>query len=355
MSAPDLSVIICTLNEGAAIGGVVADVRRELAGVSHEVIVVDDDSADDTAAVAEAAGARVIVRRGQRGLASAAIAGWDAAGGRWLSLMDGDGQHDPALQRRMLAISDGCDLVVASRNIAGGALGLGPWRALVSRTGRGLSGLVLGAQVTDPMSGCFLMRREWYTAARPKLTGVGFKILVDLIASAPRARVAETPTTLRPREGGESKLDARVVLDLAALLIEKRSGGLVPVRFTLFALVGVSGVAIQSLALALGDAADLPFRAALAVAILVAMTWNYVLNNVLTFRDQRLRGVAFWRGLLTFALSCLGGAVVNWAVGSGLQGLGAPGQLAAVVGALLGGVWNFWAARRTTWTGAQSA
>ncbi len=355
MPSPDLSVVICTLNEAEAIGGVVADVRRELASVNHEVIVVDDDSTDGTAAVAEAAGARVIVRQGERGLASAAIRGWDAAHGRWLSLMDGDGQHDPALQRRMLAMIDGRDLVVASRNMAGGALGLSPWRAFVSRSGRWLTGLAIGAPVSDPMSGCFLMRREWYAEARPKLTGVGFKILVDLVASGPKARVAETPTTLRTRVGGSSKLDARVVLDLAALLVEKRSGGVVPARFFLFALVGASGVAVQSAALAVGAAGDLTFRPALGIAIVVAMAWNYVLNNWLTFRDRRLRGRAFWLGFLTFALACAGGAVVNWAVGSGVQWLGAPGQAAAVVGALLGGVWNFWAARRTTWTQGQSA
>jgi dolichol-phosphate mannosyltransferase len=97
----------------------------------------------------------------------------------------------------------------------------------LSRAGIWLADWALGVRLTDPMTGYFVMRRDFYMRARPRLSGVGFKILVDLVASVrPRPRVVERMTALRPRQGGTSKLDVRVVADLMALLAEKRLGGL---------------------------------------------------------------------------------------------------------------------------------
>jgi dolichol-phosphate mannosyltransferase len=170
----------------------------------------------------------VVRRRGTRGLSSAAIAGWDVAQGDVLAIMDGDGQHDPHMLRRLLDRMDldGTDLAVASRYLESSRSGLNPLRHAVSRTGTRLSSMLLGIPLADPLSGCFLMRRSWYERVRPRLSGLGFKILIDVVASTPeRPAVSQLPTELRQRLGGESKLSLRVALDLLTLLVEKRSQG----------------------------------------------------------------------------------------------------------------------------------
>ena len=350
-------MVICTLNEHEAIGGVLDEVGADLAHLAHEILVVDDSVDDRTAqVVAERArrqpAIRLIRRTGTGGLASAAIAGWDAARGQTLAIMDGDGQHDPRLIGRMLRRLDETDaeLVVASRYLDSADGGLTGVRHLISRAGVNLTGWLLGLRLADPMSGCFLMRRDWYEAVRPSLSGVGFKILVDIAVSHHRhPKTVQIPTALLERTGGESKLDLRVMVDLAALLVEKRTGGAIPARMSLFLLVGVTGLAVHLAVLSASQGLDLPFWLGQTGAILAAMTWNFGLNNRLTFRDQRLRGPALWRGLLSFYVACLAGALVSEAAGAGLDAVGAPWALAGVVGAVLGAAWNYHAAKRLTW------
>lgn len=333
---------------------------RELLGLlgdaEAEVIVVDDASTDGTAdevlaVEAEDRRVRLLRREGARGLASAAMAGWEHARGDILGIMDGDGQHDPAVTLRLLEqVRGGADLAVGSRYLQAGASGLTGGRDFISRAGTRLVDLALGVRLSDPLSGQFLMRRAWFEAAAPRASAVGFKILADLVASAAvEPTVAETPTALRTRLAGESKLDLRVVVDLAAMVVEKRTGGLLPARFVLFSAVGVSGVVMQVAALKLFDLLIPQFSLALVPAILTAMTWNFALNNVLTFRDRRLRGWGLLTGWVSFAIACGLGAFANWAIASGLQRLGVWDSAAAIAGALAGGVWNFLAARRATW------
>jgi dolichol-phosphate mannosyltransferase len=342
-------LVICTLDEAEAIGAVLRETRAALEGVPHEVIVVDDSVADDTARVVRAfqsvhPNIRLVRRREERGLASAVIAGWKLASGEVLGVMDGDGQHDPLMLPKLLAQmhAQDADLAVGSRYIAG-ASGLTGFRARLSEMGTVLTSLILGVRLADPLSGLFLVRRSWFEAVGPRLSGVGFKILVDTVASGRRRpRVAQLPTALRARRGGESKLDARVVADLAALLIEKRTGGWIQARFVLFSCVGLSGVAVNLGILALAErlgAASFAWSA--AGAILVAMVWNFLLNNLLTFRDRRLRGRAFWRGLGLFCLACSGGAMVGEAAGLLVRALGGAWLAAGGLAAFAGAAWNY--------------
>jgi dolichol-phosphate mannosyltransferase len=350
-------VIICTLNEHEAIGGVLDAVGADLADITHEIIVVDDSTDDRTAQVVEErvrrqSSVRLIRRVGATGLASAAIAGWDAARGQTLAVMDGDGQHDHRLIGAMLRKMDETDaeLVVASRYLESADGGLRGLRHLISRSGINLTGALLGLRLADPMSGCFLMRRDWFEAVRPRLAGVGFKILVDVAASHHRhPRTAQIPTALLARAGGESKLDLRVMADLAALLVEKRTGGAISARMSLFLAVGASGLVAHLAVLAASRQADLPFWLGQTCAILAAMTWNFGLNNVLTFRERRLSGAALLPGLFSFYAACLAGALVSEAAGAGLNAVGAPWALAGVAGAMLGAAWNYHASKRLTW------
>lgn len=362
---PALSMVICTLNEGVAIRSVILELTETLGEIPHEIIVVDDNSQDNTGAEVLAVAkthpnVRLHVRTDERGLSSAAIRGWDLARGRILGVMDGDGQHDPQAilaMARMILTGDK-DLVCASRYIGKVDTGLSWFRDLGSKVATAVTGIVLKVPLTDPLSGCFMMTREYYQSARPRLAGVGFKILVDVAASARiKPRFGEVKASLRERQGGQSKLDLRVVADLGALLVEKATGGLLKARFVLFAAVGMSGVVVSSIILVgfhfLHWHSTAQFRIANIIAIVVAMTSNFFINNAITFRNQRLKGLRIVTGLLGFYLACLPGAIINYFVGVWLKEMHVEFVLAGVIPAFLIGIINFWFSKMLAWRNAK--
>jgi dolichol-phosphate mannosyltransferase len=293
-------------------------------------------------------------RIGRRGLASACIEGALATSAPFVAMMDADLQHDERLLPAMLAAlkREPLDIVVGSRYVAGG--GFGEWSAarikastLATRLGR----YILKAEVHDPMSGFFMIRREAFDGSVRELSGIGFKLLMDLFASAPAPlRFKELPYEFRPRQHGQSKLDTLVVWEYIMLIADKLVGHILPVRFLSFILVGGIGVFVQLavLSLALGPF-RLSFEPAQAVAILVAMIGNYVLNNLLTYRDLRLRGWAFLRGLVSFCLVCAAGAFANWGVATLLYDIALPWWAASVAGAIVSAVWNYAVSGIFTW------
>jgi dolichol-phosphate mannosyltransferase len=349
----ELAVIVPTLNECANVPLLVRRLHAALAGVRWEVLFVDDDSRDGTAAVVRALAqrdprVRCLQRIGRRGLAGACIEGMLATSAPVLAVMDGDLQHDETLLAPMLRAvqQERLDVAVASRYVAGGSVGA--WdgtRARISGLATRLSRLIVKADITDPMSGCFVIRREAFEAALPGLSGQGFKILLDLFASAPRPLVfREFPFHFRPRQFGASKLDAMVAWEYLMLIADKLVGGLLPVRFVLFALIGALGVLVNLLALRLALAAGVPFAAAETAGTLAAMLYNQ-----LTYRDRRLKGWRLLRGLLIFCLGCAVGAVANVGIAATLFGQGRSWWLAGLAGALIGGVWNYAIASTYTW------
>lgn len=374
---PDLSLIICTLNEGAAIRSVITEISDTLAGISHEIIVVDDNSADNTAAeVLDVAktrpNVRLLVRVDERGLSSAAIKGWDMAHGKYLGVMDGDGQHDPQAIRALaeMIMKGDRDLVCVSRYIGTTETGLSGIRDLGSKAATWATGLVLKVPLSDPMSGCFIMTRGYYESARPKLTGIGFKILLDIAASAPKKpRFGEVKAALRERQGGVSKLDLRVVLDLGALLVEKATGGLLPAKFVLFAGVGLSGVVVYTILLYLGHHfLTLPGQFPIyryqynkedlvnySLAIWLSMTWNFFLNNLITFRDRRLKGWSMLGGLIRFYIACSLGALISLCLSLFMKDqLHIHYVVAGIIATLISSVWNYWASTLLSWRGRKN-
>lgn len=355
---PAVSLVICTLNEADSIGAVLREAHDALSGVSYEIIVVDDSTDERTAVVVRAHAAaddrvKLVRRKDVRGLASAAIAGWDVARGEIVGVMDGDGQHDARLLKGLIAALEAstADVAVASRFMKGAETGLAGSRHRLSCLGTHLVHTVLGVETSDPLSGFFFMRRAWFEHVRENLSGIGFKILVDVLSSGNQApRVVEIPTNLRPRIGGSSKLDFRIVVELAAQIVQNKTRGVVPARFAMFASVGTSGVAVHLAVLSLlkGPAA-FPFWLAQGGAIGVAMTSNFFLNNVLTFRDLRLRGRDLWRGLLAFYLTCSAGAVLSEMMGSALNQVGVDWVLAGAAGAVGAAFWNYWSSSRAAW------
>ena len=350
--APELSIIVPVFNEAANVGPLVELVAAALEDDAWELIFVDDNSPDGTAERVKAIAAidprvRCIRRVGRRGLSGASIEGMLSSSARYVAVMDGDLQHDERVLVRMLALirAQGTDLVIATRERDGNAItGLSGQRSLVSDFGRFLSRLVIKADVKDPMSGFFMVRREVVEAAAPKLATEGFKILADLLATSGRPLVIrETPYVFREREHGESKLDARVAFDYLGFLLHHLTGRLVPVRFFLFGLVGASGVVVHLgvLKTVLAMLPALGFDIAQTSATFVAMFSNFLLNNGLTYRDRRLVGWALVPGFLIFAASCSIGVIANVGLARIIFSEGQQWWVAGLAGALTGAVFNY--------------
>ncbi|MBN2369144.1 MAG: glycosyltransferase family 2 protein [Vicinamibacteria bacterium] len=354
-----LTVVIPTLNERGNVDPLLERLRRTLAGVDWEAIFVDDDSSDGTAErlreIAETdARVRCLQRIGRRGLAGACIEGMLASSAPYLAVMDADMQHDETLLPRMIEtlIDDDLDLVIGSRYTRPEDLAsLSDRRRFASRCATRLGRAIIGAELTDPMSGFFMLKRRLLDRTKRRLTGKGFKILLDIIASTPgELRYREIPYTFRGRLWGESKLDTLVVWEYFVLLAEKLLGKVLPARFMMFAVVGGLGVMFHLVVLALLHRSwGLAFPYSQALATLFVMAINFYLNNVFTHRDLRLRGWRMLQGWLFFSLLCGVGAAINLAIATHLHGFGVHWIVAGFVGVTIGGVFNYVATLRFAW------
>ncbi|AGA89202.1 glycosyl transferase [Thioflavicoccus mobilis 8321] len=362
---PVLSVVVPTFNEVDNVAELVARVAGALAGTDWELIFVDDDSPDGTADRARAIAAtdrrvRVLQRIGRRGLSSACIEGMLASSAAYLAVMDGDLQHDAALLPQMLAAlaEDDLDIVVGSRYVADG--GLGDWaarRRSMSRLAGGLGRRLIKADLQDPMSGFFILRAEAFRTRVRRLSGVGFKLLLDLFASdGTPLRFREIPYRFGLRQAGASKLDNAVLWEYLLMLLQKLVGPVVPVRFIAFSLIGGLGVGVHLAVLwALFKGLGTSFLVGQAAATLVAMTSNFFLNNLLTYRDMRLRGRALLWGWASFVAACSIGALANVGIATYLFRAESFWLLSAFAGILVGAVWNYAVTAVYTWRRPRAA
>jgi dolichol-phosphate mannosyltransferase len=268
--------------------------------------------------------------------------------------MDADLQHDEALLVEMLErMQTGHqDLILGSRYLAeDGGGGLSRRRLVWSRAANLLARRILGLELTDPMSGFFMLRRDILEEIAPRLSHQGFKILADILTSAPKPLcVCEIPYSFRARLHGASKLDSQAALEFLGLLLSKSVGNVVPAKFLSFVLVGAVGILVHLTALKIAlSIFGLEFAAAQTLATFVAMTSNFFLNNAVTFRDQRLTGVAALKGLLMFYAVCAVGAVSNIGVGSWLYSNEPVWWLAGFLGSALGALWNYAVSSTLVW------
>lgn len=351
-----LSIVIPTFNERANIRPLVAGLHKAVDWAKWEVLFVDDNSPDGTAAeVREVArtdpAVRLISRHNRRGLTSAVVEGILAASCDLVVVMDGDLQHDEAIIRDLydkLTQTD-AEMAIASRFLrADGADGLSSEsRVKVSENGIRLANRVFGLELTDPLTGFFAIERACFERALPNLSEMGFKIVLDLIVSArPRPRVAEVPFVFRKRVHGESKLGARVLYDFFLFFVDKTICRSLPIsaRFLSFCLVGALGVAVHMMCLALVTSLlGFGFVYGQTVGTVVAMVFNFSLNNVITYPDKRRFGLRYFLGLLKFTLICGLGMFANIGVASYLHQQ--HGQftiyLHALAGILIGVTWNY--------------
>ena len=357
--APELSVVVPTYNERDNVPLVVELLKRTLEDVSWEVIFVDDNSPDGTAAAVRALGAadhrvRCIRRIGRRGLAGACIEGMLSSQARYIAVLDADLQHDETLLAAMLErIRKGdVDVVVGSRYIPGGSAdSFTSKRRFMSRLSHVAAHAITKVELSDSGSGFFMIRRDKVEELAPRLSSQGFKLLLDIMTTARGTlRAAELPYTFRERQHGESKLDSHVVLDFAALLVAKLTNDAVSFRFLMFCFVGLTGVVIHMAALQVAiEPLALRFGVAQVAATVLAVCWNFALNNMLTYRDQRLSGWRFLTGLLRFQLICAVGAISNVGAAAWLYDYQQNWWLAGLGGALMSAVWNYVVSAAFVW------
>lgn len=355
-----LALVVPTWNEAENIEPLYDRICSALDGRDWEMLFVDDDSADRTWARVEALSKRdprvhLLRRIGRTGLASACLEGMSIVSAPYVAVLDADLQHDETLLGEMLETFHAhpeTELVVASRKIGDASFGDMPRaRVLISRLATTLTHLSIKSELSDPMSGFFMLRRELYLEVADRLYGQGFKLLLDICAAAGRTiALRELPYRMRARQAGKSKLGFQVILEFLVFLGSQLCGRLLPPRFLMFCLVGSSGVVVHMATLGIvHDLLGYSFTAGQLLALLAAMCSNFVLNNRFTFSDRSLEGRARLKGLGSFIVVCSLGAAIALAVGETLHELGVAWWLSGLASTIVGAVWNFSVSSTLTW------
>jgi dolichol-phosphate mannosyltransferase len=348
---PLVSVVVPTFNERDNVTVLYRRLAATLADIPWEVIFVDDNSPDGTSDVVRGLArrdsrVRCIRRIRRRGLSGACIEGILASSAPYAAVIDADLQHDETQLPKMVALlqKGEAELVVGSRYILGGSAdSFDKQRAGASVLATEMARRALRVEIKDPMSGFFMIRRDRFEQLAPQLSTQGFKILLDIVATAKgKLRTIEIPYSFGSRQHGESKLDSMVALDFLGLVLAKLTNDVVSLRFLLFGMVGSLGLVVHLATLFIAlELFNAPFPQAQAAGAVVAMTSNFILNNFLTYRDQRLKGFAILRGLLLFYLVCSVGLFANVGVAFSVYDQEPIWWLAGAAGALMGVVWNY--------------
>lgn len=360
----ELSIVVPTYNERDNVHLMAEQLEAVLGPTGWELIFVDDASPDGTGdAVRQLARddqrVRLILRHNRRGLSSAVVEGALAASADIVAVMDGDLQHDETVLPNMVDLirSGEADLVSASRFLTeDGADGLSSAaRVSLSNNGIRIANRVFGLNMSDPLTGFFVVRRSVVRNALPELSELGFKVLMDIVVSSrPRPIIREVPFKFRERQHGESKLDNRVLYDFFLFFLEKKVSSILPLpaRFLSFAMINSIGILVHlAVFAALTNTQVLGFSEAQLVATFVTMGFNYAANNEVTYSDRKLRGGKFYIGFIIFAALCSVGVFANVSVAAIIH-RDFPGLIAllpAAAGAMVTVVWNYVATTVFVW------
>ena len=358
-----VSIILPTYNEAENIVSIIESLLKLKDQFELEILVVDDDSPDGTGDLVKSLSrkipeVRLIRRMGRAGLASAIKEGLLDAAGDLALVMDSDGQHDPAAVTLTLntLIKGSFDLIVGSRFHAEAEIkGLSSRREQGSSLANAIARYSLNksySRLTDTMSGFFALRLD---RAMPFVRAVdvnGFKFLYELLAiSKGNLNVSEVPLTFKPRTHGNSKLDIAIFWDFLISVLHNLTFRLLPRRAISFGLVGTSGVFVQlvvnQVLMVIGG---INFEQALPIAVITAASSNYMINNALTFRFQRLKGTALFKGLLKFLIVASLPVLANVGVASAFHRFVSTDLITAqLAGILVVFIWNYAASSRFVW------
>ncbi len=318
----ELSVVIPTYNESENLPLLLDKLDKVLAAINYEVVIVDDDSPDQTWHIASQLGnvndrIKVIRRRDMKGLSSAVVTGMHAATGSVIAVMDADMQHDEAILPEMyrLVANGECDICVGSREALGGSYG--DWsfsRKIVSFFAKGLAHISLGSSVKDPMSGFFAISSAYFNIAAEKINPSGFKILLEFIARGKAPKVREVGYAFRKRIHGETKLTVGIAIEYLLALIDLKLGWLIPHGFVKFGMVGVTGSLVNFFGFAAAQGLGASIPVCVVIGVQLAILWTYFGNNIFTFASFRYRGLSYFKGLILYQIVSMYGLVIQLSV-----------------------------------------
>jgi dolichol-phosphate mannosyltransferase len=353
-----ISLIIPTYNEKDNIVPLFERIHQALSGYKYEIVLVDDNSRDGTIEAAESLASRypvkVIVRRGEKGLATAVVHGLKSASGRIIGVMDADLQHPPeVLPDLVKAVEGGADIAIASRYVPGGGCpNWGLTRKIISKVALMISHLLLPAtrKVKDPLTGFFMFRRDNVDA--DKLKPTGWKISLEIMLMGDFPKIVEVPFIFEERSAGQSKLNSKQQIEYLKHLFSlmARTGELA--MFNKFLAVGLSGVIVNEglywLLTRFGGMADYNYLAVI-ISIEASIITNFILNDSFTFAKRRA-GKSFPGRLLKFNLICLSGAAIQTGIFMLFTRIfGIYDLLSLLLGIVAGFLWNYFVNRNWTW------
>ena len=353
-----ITIIVPTYNERENIAPLVKRIHASLKSFDYEILFVDDDSPDGTAAAVESMisdySLRLIVRTQEKGLASAVIRGIGEARGEIVGAINADLQHPPEVLKRMVeSLERGADLAVASRYVKGG--GCKDWalfRRIVSRATTALTHLLVPPSrvVKDPLSGCYMFRKSVTTDI--PLKAAGFKILLEILMKGRYRDPVEIPYIFVPRREGHSKLGLLQSLQFLAQIVKFALSARGYARFLKFCAVGALGTLINTGILwLLTERFGLYYLLSSVFSIETAIISNFLLNDRFTFADRRRTAPSpFWIRMLKYNLISLSGLVINigvlWLLTSAAGVYYLLSNLAGIAAATL---WRFTINSRWTW------
>ncbi len=357
-----LTIIIPTFNEFENVDKIIEKLKKVLYNrISYKIIFVDDNSNDGTSDKIkqyqkENSNIELILRIGRRGLAGACIEGIANSKSELIAIMDCDLQHDENKIPEMVDLfnqSSELDLVVGSRHTKDGisSTGFSKVRSYGSIIATKITQILLRIKVSDPMSGFFMVRRKSIFPIIQKLQPDGFKILADIIAcNRGKWVIKEIGYTFRKRVAGNSKMNFSVLLELIALIVSHLSFRYLSMRFVMFGMVGTSGIIVQVLStFILITFLDYNFIVSHFLSVMIAMTSNFTLNNIITFKDRSLSGYRYFKGLISFYVVCSAGAFLNIASADFLYKELEIWIISSIIGAFIGAIWNFLSSSIVTW------
>tara|TARA_Y100001968_G_scaffold327362_1_gene372250 strand:+ start:5562 stop:6656 length:1095 start_codon:yes stop_codon:yes gene_type:complete len=359
-----ISLIIPTFNEAKNIKSLIYNLVNLLRDIEYEIIIVDDDSPDGTAKevsilMEKNKKIQLINRVGRCGLSSAIKEGLIFAKGNYSLVLDGDGQHDSSCVLELInKIKESkADIVIASRFLDVSLLkGLSDKRSLGSKLANRAARISLSrkyANLTDYLSGCFCIKNDKNTRLIIRKIQInGFKFLYELLAlSKGLLIIEEVPLIFKERIYGTSKLDLAIVWDFLISILHNISYRVLPRRAISFGLVGISGVVVQLfITLFLTNIFLIDFKSALPFSVVCAATSNFLINNQLTFRTNRLRHLALLNGLLKFLLVASLPVIANVGIATAFyQYISADTLIAQLAGIAIVYAWNYLASSLFVW------
>ena len=359
----NLSVVLPTFNEKNNIQPLIDELLELSMFYELELIVVDDNSTDGTSLMVRDLARkdrriRLINRVGRAGLSSAIKEGCLCASGEILAIMDTDGQHEvntisSGIQK---LLQDELDFVIGSRFLDKSAIrGLSEARKGGSNIANFLAKLSLPqnyCHITDFMSGCMVLNRQSCISFIEKIDVNGFKFLYELLAiSKGKLKGKEIELTFQPRKYGKSKLDIAIVWDFFVSLAHTCFQRLIPRKAISFAFVGATGVIVQICAVYfLIWLIGIDFDKALPFAITLAASSNYLINNSLTFRTNRLKNRALIIGLFKFLIVSSLPIMANIGLATTFFNYISPNiLLSQLAGIIVVYIWNYAASSRLVW------